>query len=114
MYDGPNYNPPDVQRHAPGQPPWVQQQAKIMHDGAAWQAYQRRRSDQEIDYAAVHEAVRRRWDWLAGLEDDADPQVQAARALRRQRTVTFIRIWLGNSVVGLALRPWLRKWSEKV
>jgi hypothetical protein len=38
MYDGPNYNPPDVQRHAPGQPPWVQTQAKAMHDAAAWQA----------------------------------------------------------------------------
>ena len=44
MYDGPNYNPHDVQRHAPGQPPWVQAQAKAMHDGAAWQAWQNQKN----------------------------------------------------------------------
>lgn len=40
MYDGPNYNPDSVQRHAPGQPPWVQAQAKVEHDAAAWTAAQ--------------------------------------------------------------------------
>ena len=44
MYDGPNYNPYDVQRHAPGQPPWVQAQAKATHDAAAWQAYQKQKN----------------------------------------------------------------------
>ena len=35
MYDGPNYNPPDVQSLAPGAPPWVQQQIKATRDAAA-------------------------------------------------------------------------------
>ena len=46
MYDGPNYNPDSVQRHAPGQPPWVQAQAKVEHDGAAWQAWQNQKNQQ--------------------------------------------------------------------
>jgi hypothetical protein len=43
MYDGPNYQPYDVQLHAPGQPPWVQAQAKVEHDGAAAYAAQQSR-----------------------------------------------------------------------
>ena len=43
MYNGPNDQPFDVQRHAPGQAPWQQAQAKMMHDAAAWQAYERSR-----------------------------------------------------------------------
>lgn len=40
MTDGPNYQPHDVQRHAPGRPPWMQAQAKVEHDAAAWAAAQ--------------------------------------------------------------------------
>ena len=47
MYDGPNYNPPDVQRHAKGQPPWVQAQAKVTDDAAAWQAHQEEQKRRE-------------------------------------------------------------------
>lgn len=47
MDDGPNYNPPDVQRHAPGQPPWRQVIAKAEHEAAAWQAYQEEQKRRE-------------------------------------------------------------------
>jgi hypothetical protein len=47
MYDGPNYNPPDVQRHAPGQPPVEQVLAKATHDAAAWYALQEQKSPAE-------------------------------------------------------------------
>lgn len=58
MYEGPNYNPHDVQRHAPGQPPWVQAQAKTMHDGAAWQAWQNQKNQKSLTEPPTEDDLR--------------------------------------------------------
>jgi hypothetical protein len=68
MYDGPNYNPPDVQQLAPGQPPLVQQQIKATRDAGAWALYQkdkeRREASSDYQPSPEYQAAESR-AWMA-------------------------------------------------